>query len=244
MIALAPRLVPAEETVATTIPALYARFDQQAARWAAKTGVSCPTGCGRCCETTVPPCSDAEARLIAHHLLDSHHERLDTILNRDPDGIDSGPPCPFYSAEGDYHCTIYAVRPFFCRAFGYASATDKRGRPAYRLCKHMPAPVSFAGSRELPLRDAEHPSLPLPPSMSVVQARIDGVSEGLSEPTPIDRAVRSQIERILIARQYARAEAFVDATCAPAHQFDSTDPERDPERTDPSPPIAPGSRSA
>ena len=232
--------------MATTIPALYARFDRQAARWAAKTGVSCPTGCGRCCETTVPPCSDAEARLIAHHLLDTHHERLDVILHRDPDAV---PPCPFYERTGDYHCTIYAVRPFFCRAFAFASATDKTGQPVYRLCKHMPIPESFMGSRVLPLRDADrseesHAAVPLPPGMVAFQIRIDGVSEGMSDPAPIGRAVRSALERILIARQYARDEAFVDATRAPDSRFDHTDPERDPERTDPSPPIAPGSRSA
>ena len=232
--------------MAPTITELYARFDRQADRWAARTGVSCPTGCGRCCETTVPPCSDAEARLIAHHLLDTQHERLATILHRDPD-VGAVPPCPFYEPTGDYHCTIYAVRPFFCRAFAFASSTDKTGQPAYRLCRHMPTPDSFAGSRVLPLRDANRPArtdsaLPLPPGMVAFQTRIDGVAEGLSEPAPIDRAVRRALERILIARQYARDEALLEHGVLSGTDATGS-PERDPDFTDPSPPV-PGSRPA
>ena len=248
MIALAPRFVPAEETVASnTIHALYARFDRQAVRWAAEVGVSCPTGCGRCCAVTVPSCSDAEARLIAEHLIETRHARLDTILSRDPDGTDSGPPCPFYDASSEYHCTIYAVRPLLCRAFAYASVTDKSRRRVYRLCEHMPVPESFAGSRVLPIRGTrqEEADPAMPPTVADVQARIDGLSRTLATQSPIDRAVRGELERILIARGFARDEALSARSDLRQRRIDDDpDPGRDPELTDPSPPFGEGSRSA
>ncbi|TVR58458.1 MAG: YkgJ family cysteine cluster protein [Spirochaetaceae bacterium] len=218
---------------------MYARFDRQAVRWAAKVGVSCPTGCGRCCAVTVPPCSGAEAQLIALHLIETRHPRLEAILNRDPDGIDAGPPCPFYDASSEYHCTIYEVRPLVCRAFGYASVTDKARTPVYRLCEHMPVPQSFAGSRVLPVRGASQ--IAMPPTVGDVQARIDGLSATLATQSPIDRAVRSELHRILIARGYARDEA--PASCV-APQISRPEDDPDPELTDPLPPFGAGARSA
>ncbi len=103
--------------------------------------LSCPKGCGSCCHHFVPDVIPIEAELIAYHVL--------------TEGIQvptDAQFCPFhdpFNAEG--HCRIYPVRPLICRFFGFSAVRDRDGRPAFRLCRHMPAPKGLS-SRTL---DAE-----------------------------------------------------------------------------------------
>ncbi|MCX8013551.1 MAG: YkgJ family cysteine cluster protein [Rectinema sp.] len=96
--------------------------------------LSCPRGCGSCCDHFVPDVIPIEAELIAYHVL-THRIHVPTDAQY----------CPFHdpsNAEG--HCRIYPARPLICRFFGFSAVRDRNGRPAFRLCRHMPAPQGLS----------------------------------------------------------------------------------------------------
>ena len=167
----------------------------------------------------VPSCTGVEAEYLASRLIADRHPRLECLLGFG----ETAPPCPFYDPDSAYHCTVYAARPFVCRAFGFASSTGKDGSRAYRLCSHMIAPAGFGGCRSLTAAGG----VAMPPAMPPIQAQIAGLSGGAPELIPFDRAVRSALERLLLSRQLADGE-LIGTTEPP-------DNVPDPEQTDPRP---------
>jgi Fe-S-cluster containining protein len=96
--------------------------------------VSCPPGCGTCCEHFIPELTELEASLIGAYLL---------FVKQDPsvvarlDAFDaSSGTCPLYNPEPPYHCTVYPVRGMICRLFGACPSEDKFGSPIFRKCKY------------------------------------------------------------------------------------------------------------
>lgn len=123
---------------------VFALADEATARFARASGVTCPTGCGLCCEASSPAIAAAEAEYLARYALARDAPGLATV--RDRRGV-TARPCPFYDPASHDHCTVYEARPLVCRLFGYAGSTDRDGRRAYRLCRYMTPPARFYGTR-------------------------------------------------------------------------------------------------
>ncbi len=133
-------------------------------------GISCPEGCGACCERFVPDITPVEARLVAAYLLFVQN-RTDVLqlMNDHAMGLHfpissvggtANDPqmrgCPLYNPDSPYHCSVYEVRPLICRLFGAATSDTKDGGSAFRRCKvnpanTMPTYLSFSADDPVPV---------------------------------------------------------------------------------------------
>jgi Fe-S-cluster containining protein len=117
---------------------LYRRADDAVSRFAEASGVSCPFGCGSCCEGFVPDIVPLEAAYLAAYLVGADRERAYSIAARGleprkrPDGRTG---CPLYADDRPFHCTVYEARPLICRMFAFSATRDKRGLPTFSVCR-------------------------------------------------------------------------------------------------------------
>jgi len=117
---------------------LYRRADAAVADFAIVSGVSCPSGCGTCCEGFVPDILPLEAAYIASYLAGAERQRayrlaVDGLSARERDDGRTG--CPLYNDDGPYHCTVYEARPLICRMFAFSAVRGKLGIPAFSVCR-------------------------------------------------------------------------------------------------------------
>ena len=116
-------------------------------------GISCPSGCGSCCERFVPDITRSEALYIAAYILCS--DRRNGLMDMLQD--DKGGSCPFYDRENkERHCAIYPARPLLCRMFLSACSSDKNGRNRFSYCigygenRDIPSSEDLKGYRPMP----------------------------------------------------------------------------------------------
>ena len=118
---------------------LYRRADSAVAKFTEISGISCPHACGTCCEGFVPDVMPIEAAYVAAWLAGTDQDRACKLA---ASGLvprvraDGRHGCPLYADDMPYHCTVYEARPLICRMFGFAGSSDKRGSPAYSVCRH------------------------------------------------------------------------------------------------------------
>jgi Fe-S-cluster containining protein len=117
---------------------VYRELDAAVAGFAARTGLSCPDGCGRCCssekvEATVLECiplafelfRTLQAELILKRLQRDGHDRRCVLYRAD------------YTEAGLWGCTRYRHRAVVCRLFGFAGNPDRHGVPRLAMCRVM-----------------------------------------------------------------------------------------------------------
>jgi Fe-S-cluster containining protein len=122
---------------------LYRRADEAVSVFQAKTGLSCPFGCGSCCEAFVPDILPLEAEYLAAFLALKNPEQAYALAARGLEERvreDGRRGCPLYADDTPYHCTVYEARPLICRLFAFSAVRDKRGQPSFALCRLMPEP--------------------------------------------------------------------------------------------------------
>lgn len=129
---------------------LYARADEAVRRFQDAAGLSCPFGCGSCCEGFVPDILPAEAEYLAAYLAVAEPERAYALA---ASGLEAAAypggrlGCPLYRPDTPYHCSVYEARPLICRLFAFSAVRDKRGEPSYSLCRLMPDATVAPGLR-------------------------------------------------------------------------------------------------
>ncbi len=115
---------------------VFRTLDEAVAGFSARTGLSCPEGCGHCCsseevEATVLECiplafelfRTLQAELILKRLQKNEDETR-CILYR-----------PDFTEAGLWGCTQYQQRPVVCRLFGFAGNPDREGIPQLAMCR-------------------------------------------------------------------------------------------------------------
>jgi Fe-S-cluster containining protein len=118
---------------------LYSRADAAVAVFAEGSGISCPGGCGMCCESFVPDILPLEAAYIATFLAGIDRDLAFRIA---AEGVqarvrsDGQTGCPLYRDESIYHCGIYEARPLVCRMFAFSAVRGKNGEPMFSVCRH------------------------------------------------------------------------------------------------------------
>jgi len=142
---------------------LYSRADAAVAMFSESSGISCPGGCGTCCESFVPDIMPLEASYIAAYLAGTDRTLASRIAAEGlrprirPDGRTG---CPLYREENRYHCGIYEARPLVCRMFAFSAVRGKNGESKFSVCRHGvsdKADRSASGHRLAEVYGAEPP---------------------------------------------------------------------------------------
>ncbi len=126
---------------------LFDRFDRKVAEFAGATRLSCPPGCGECCDHADTEVTEVEAELIASYI-ESEAPGLRDHLRAtvaDHDRV----ACVFYDETNDLHCMIYRVRPLICSAFGYSAYSDKSGNKLFAVCPAMDLARKTGGAMQI-----------------------------------------------------------------------------------------------
>ena len=114
------------------IQSLYSDLDRAQKRFTKTFDISCPEGCGSCCEHFFPDVTMAEAEYMAMGIL--FEGREEDVLEK-LHSIKDRTFCPLYRKDSPYHCTVYGVRPLVCRLFGASAVRDKNAKPAFGDCR-------------------------------------------------------------------------------------------------------------
>ena len=146
---------------------LFGRFDKDVAAFANTARLSCPSGCGDCCDHADTEVTEVEAELIAGHILREAHNIEGRLCRAiaDPDRVE----CVFYDAVKDLHCTIYPVRPLICRAFGYSAYSDRSRNKLFAICPSMPLSQKTGGVMQVLFK-------PYPPVVEQYTAEIEAIN--------------------------------------------------------------------
>lgn len=129
----------------SALDTIYLRVDQSQAEFRGKAekngnSIACPPRCGSCCLHFVPDATPIEAEKLAFFLLTEKPEMIDHFFSRREESAAIDAACPFWDQDKPgQNCMVYPSRPLICRLFGFCSVVDKRGEPAFALCRQMPA---------------------------------------------------------------------------------------------------------
>ena len=166
---------------------IYERFDKDAEAFAERACLSCPVGCGDCCENADVEVTRTEADLIARYVKEQKPDIEDRLRNAisDPKRSD----CIFYDRANDKHCMVYPVRPLTCRAFGYSTYSRVPGRNLFPICPSMP--IAKTGSA-VPVLEK-----PYPPIFGECLEQIDAIENRTSgRKLPLSKAFASSLESL------------------------------------------------
>lgn len=163
---------------------IYTRAEEAMSSFRARSGLSCPVGCGTCCEHFIPDILPVEASYLAAWLVRNRPEQALEITNngfpkQNPSFIGG---CPLYNHDDtEAHCTVYPGRPLICRLFAFSGTRGKTGEAAFSLCRLMPdLPPPHSGRRRWEGKELDE-VLGTPPLMSDMAAELEAIVPGDGE---------------------------------------------------------------
>lgn len=113
---------------------LFHQLEQESAQFEQSSGISCNSGCGKCCSYPEVEASPLEFLPWAFHLfLNGEAETMLDSLNENETTT-----CAIFkpiSILGQGRCSDYKYRGLICRLFGFAANTDKYGKLRLATCK-------------------------------------------------------------------------------------------------------------
>jgi len=116
------------------VESLFYQLEQESAQFEQSSGISCVSGCGKCCTNPNVEASPLEFLPWAFHLfLNGEAEKTLIILKETHNST-----CLIYkplSIIDQGRCSNYKYRGLICRLFGFAANTDKYGNLRLATCK-------------------------------------------------------------------------------------------------------------
>lgn len=113
---------------------LFHQLEQESAKFEQASGLSCVSGCGKCCTYPDVEASPLEFLPWAFHLfLNGEAENMLIKLDEAHSAT-----CLIYKPliiNGQGRCSDYKYRGLICRLFGFAANTDKYGNLRLATCK-------------------------------------------------------------------------------------------------------------
>ncbi len=172
---------------------VYGVLDKAVAGFATRTGLSCPEGCGHCCQSEKVEATVLECIPLAFELFRTFQAEL--ILKR-LEKNDDDKRCvlyrPDYTEAGLWGCTQYRYRSVVCRLFGFAGNRDRQGDTQLAMCRIMKEKTG-AGTSDIDLDD---PHAPLPLFFDA-GIRITALHPGMgTERKPINMALRDALLKV------------------------------------------------
>ncbi len=112
---------------------LFYQLEQESAQFEQSSGISCVSGCGKCCTYPDIEASPLEFLPWAFHLfLNGEAEKTLIVLNKTHSST-----CLIYKPLSNIdqgRCSTYKYRGLICRLFGFAANTDKYGNLRLATC--------------------------------------------------------------------------------------------------------------
>ena len=195
---------------------IFAVVDSTTAEFQQKTGLSCISGCGRCClspnvEVFVSDMLPLAAYYFEVGIEDSIYEKLQSAADS---------RCILYRPSSNDPskglCSAYLFRPSLCRLFGF-SAVHSRDRASIQLstCQTIKVHQSDAVKKaESLLQEGEEG-----PHIRDFTLRIELLAPGTvySESLPINRALQLALEKIACVPSHELRSPEVEPRSAPCH---------------------------
>lgn len=113
---------------------LFSKLEQETAQFAQSSGLSCVSGCGKCCTYPNVEASPIEFLPWAFHLFLNGEAEKTIIQLKKTQSL----TCFIYkplSLINQGRCSNYKYRGLICRLFGFAANTDKYGNLRLATCK-------------------------------------------------------------------------------------------------------------
>lgn len=111
---------------------VFGQLELQISKFKEKSGISCASNCGVCCQKNDIEATVLEFLPAALSLyISGEYEKIFTQVENNPGGI-----CVFYNPfarEG--FCSQYQNRGLICRLFGFTTKKGKNGIPSLITCK-------------------------------------------------------------------------------------------------------------
>jgi len=191
------------------IERFYEEADARTAKFSQASGLKCPTGCGRCCESPYIEASALECLPMANHLLPKAGEWIEILESFVKRGRTLPSPCPFYVTFGfgKGFCSEYEHRPSVCRLFGFAAVRGKQGEPRLSVCHHHKE-----NGTAIPPVDPDATGESVAPCFTDFTLPISTLDPSLSKPQAI-------VQALLLALQVLRREKDMENG---THESDQT----------------------
>jgi uncharacterized protein len=192
-------LVDSFQALAPQIQGLFELMGSQASDYQKSSGLTCLSGCGKCCLNPDVSATPMEMLPMALSLVSQSDFNADEWFKK----LDSAPRhCLFYEydlndpARGA--CSQYETRPSICRLFGAIAVDDKDGAPRLSVCKLI---------KEKRTKEFSEADAGLAPRMSEWARKLYALHPGLDGPRlPINLAFRSMLERLLLLLAYSQSQ--------------------------------------
>lgn len=177
---------------------LYRRADNAISTFAERSGVSCPFGCGSCCEGFVPDILPLEAAYLAAFLSVADRDRAFSILANGLEArerADGRVGCPLYRDDNPYHCGVYEARPLICRMFAFSAVRDKQGEASFSVCR---LGLSGSGARSAKGSGLVEAFGLEPPVMSDLGSELASIEpESAGDRKPLPQALSLALSRVM-----------------------------------------------
>ena len=156
------------------------------------SGITCKSGCGKCCTKPDIEATVAEFLPLAHHIyLQNQWEEWLTKLTERQD-----PVCLFFNPgqAGSGLCSQYAYRGLICRLFGFSARTNKYAQREFVSCQIIKTEKSIEYTAAAEKVREGHPIS----VMNQHYMRLLSIDPDLGRDFyPINEAIRRAIETVL-----------------------------------------------
>ena len=116
------------------VETLFSQLEKESAQFEKSSGLSCVSGCGKCCSYPDVEASPLEFLPWAFHLFLNGEAEKTLIAINETQSL----TCLIYKSSSVIDrgsCSNYKYRGLICRLFGFAANTDKYGNLRLATCK-------------------------------------------------------------------------------------------------------------
>ncbi|WP_143962836.1 YkgJ family cysteine cluster protein [Litoribacter populi] len=184
---------------ALEVSRVFDLLSEDTSKFAAKSGLSCVIGCGKCCMNPKVSASVLEFLPLAFDLYRTG--KADEAMGK-LETMGEGDFCLLFNqtnfATNSGSCSDYKHRGMICRLFGSSVRRDKHGKKEMITCKVIKEgqPTQFEA-----LSKAINVDLPAP-SASTYYSLLADLDDRLSEHFSINTAIRKALEHVMMYSYY------------------------------------------
>jgi len=173
----------------TNLQQVYQEIESEFSGFQLKTGITCPSGCGKCCLNPEIEATMLEMLPMALEIYDSGEAQV--YLEKLENHLDQS--C--LVLRDSSRCDFYRSRPAICRMFGVAGYHLKNSSKTLSVCKELKPGNSDLFNQKDFIQSA--------PEFSQGSAKLLALDMGLISPKyKINHALKLALEKVLLYAQY------------------------------------------